>query len=84
MARAVIATTQAAAVAAAALHEEDTDDHDVARPRGPDRHHNVSPLLVRCRGRHHRRGSPPIVQRVIKESIGSMPWPMLTKTNYND
>jgi hypothetical protein len=36
----------AAAEAAAALREEDADDRDGAQPRGPHRHHNVSPSPV--------------------------------------
>jgi hypothetical protein len=80
-----VETARAAITAAvAALREEDADDRDGAQPRGPHRHCNVSPSIVRLRGHHHRRGSPPVVQRIIKESGVSTPWPMLTKTNYND
>jgi hypothetical protein len=84
MARAVVTAAEAAAAAAAALREEDADDRDGARPQSPHRCRSVSPSPMRCRGRHHRRGSPPIVQRVIKESSGSTPWLMITKTNYNN
>jgi hypothetical protein len=71
-----------AAVKAAA--QQAADDRDGARPFGPHRHRNVSPLPVRRRGCHHRRGSPPVVKPVIKEFGGCTPWPMLTKMNYND
>jgi hypothetical protein len=43
MARAVVATAEATIAAATALHEEDADDRDGARPRGPHRRRNVSP-----------------------------------------
>jgi hypothetical protein len=84
MAKAAVATAEDAAAAATTLREEDADDKDGARSRDSHRHHSVSPSPVRRRGRHHHRGSPPIVQRVIKESGGSTPWPMLSKMNYND
>jgi hypothetical protein len=76
--------TETARVAVVVALREDTDDQDGVRPRGPHRRRNVSPSPVRRRGCHHRHGSPPVVQRVIKESGGSMSWPMLTKMNYND
>jgi hypothetical protein len=73
MTTAVVATTEATTAAVTALHEEDVDDHEGARPRGPHRRRSISPLPVRRHGRHHHRGSPPVVQRVIKESDGSTP-----------
>jgi hypothetical protein len=83
MARAAVATAEAAAATVAALRE-DADDQHGSRPRDPHRHCNVSPSPVQRDDCHHRRGSPPVVQRVIKESGGSTPWLMLTNTNYNN
>jgi hypothetical protein len=83
-ARAAVTAAEAAAVASMAIRDEDTDDKDGARPRSPHRRHNISPSPVRRRGSYHCCDSPPVVQCVIKESDGSTPWPMLTKTNYND
>jgi hypothetical protein len=83
-ARAAVTAGEAAAAAAAVWHEEDADDQDGAQPWGPHRHRNVSPSPVPRRGCHHRQGSPPVVQCVIKESGGSTPWLMLTKTDYNN
>jgi hypothetical protein len=83
-ARAAVTAAEAAAVAATTLCDEDTDDKDGARPRSPHRRHNISPSPMRRRGSYHCRDSPPVIQCVIKESDGSTPWPMLTKTNYND
>jgi hypothetical protein len=83
-ARAAVTVAEAAAVASMTLRDEDTNDKDGARPRSPHRRHNISPSPVRRRGSYHCRDSLPVVQCVIKESDGSTPWPMLTKTNYND
>jgi hypothetical protein len=82
-ARAAVAAAEATAAAAASLREVDLDDRDGARPWGPHRHRNISPSPVRHWGHHHRCGSPPIIQHIIKESDGSTPWLMLTKLNYN-
>jgi hypothetical protein len=72
-------------VAATTLRDEDVDDRESARLRSPHGHRRISPSPVLRRGCHHHRGSlPPVIQCVIKESGGSTPWPMLTKTNYND
>jgi hypothetical protein len=45
-ARVAVAVTEAATAVVAAPHEEDADDRDGTRPRGPHRHHNILPLPV--------------------------------------
>ena len=84
-ARAATVAAEAAAEAAVALRAEVDGDVEGGDDRHDGRNHRrrVSPSPQPRRGRRGRRDSP-IVQRVIKESGGSTPWPMLTKTNYND
>ena len=52
-------------------------DHLPSLP--PRRRVSASPAPRR--GRHHREV---IVERVVKESSGSIQWPMLTRTNYQE
>jgi hypothetical protein len=54
--RVAIAMAEAAVAAVVALREEDVDDQDGARPRGPHGYRNVSPSPVRRRGHHHQHG----------------------------
>jgi hypothetical protein len=78
MDRVIVAAAEDAAAAVVPLHKEDTNNRDGTRPRGPHMRRNVSPSPLQRRGRHHYRGSPPVIQRVIKESNGSTSWLMLT------
>ena len=78
-------TTAEATAAAAALRAK--VENGTAHPAGsqsPHRHRRVSPSPECRRERHGQCGSPAAVQTIIKDSSGSTPWPMLTKTNYNE
>jgi hypothetical protein len=46
--------------------------------------HDHGALTGIATSHHHRYDSPSVIQPVIKESGGSMPWLMLIKMNYND
>jgi len=70
MARQAAAVAQASAAASAALRSK--------VERLP---HHESPSPERRRG---HRGRSLVVQTMYKESRAGTPWPMLTKTNYNE
>jgi hypothetical protein len=78
--RQAAAPTQATVAATVALRVE------AEQPRAsesPHRHRVLSPSPKCC----HRRGGchgSPIIQTVIKEVVGSMLLPLLTKMNYNE